>query len=57
MVEVGVVIHDPPCGRSQTIVRSVDAIAREGKAKLVLVGRASVNPTCCTFVDSGKVSL
>ena len=36
MVEVGVVIHDPACSRSQTIVRSVDAIAREGKAKLVL---------------------
>ena len=36
MVEVGVVIHDPACSRSQTIVCSMDAIAGEVKARLVL---------------------
>ena len=51
------VIHDPACSRSQTIVRSMDAIAGEVKARLVLTSRASVTPTCFTFVDSGKLSL
>ena len=57
MVEVGVVIHDPACSRNQTIVCSMDAIAGGVKARLGLTSRASVNPTCCTFVDSGKLSL
>ena len=54
MVEVGVVIHDPARSRGQTLVRSMEAIA--GSTNKLVAG-ASVNSTCCTFVDSGKLSL